>query len=633
LQSPDRYTFDRLPGLPLLLAWILLAIPPAVADSAAPIDRVEPPFWWVGFRDSTLQIMLHGENIARFTPSVQHPGISVLRSERVDNPNYLFLYLDIGSEARAGEFNISLNADGESFSRPYTLREKSNDPLHTQSFSPDDAIYLITPDRFANGDPGNDSIVGMGDPVDRGNPGGRHGGDIQGIADHLDYISDMGFTAIWLNPLLENRMPAFSYHGYSTTDFYRVDPRFGSNEQYRALVSSAKAKGIGVIMDMIVNHIGSGHWWMADLPAPDWLNHPENPFITSHEHVSEQDPYASDWDYRRYSDGWFDVTMPDLNQRNPLLADYLTQNALWWIEYLGLAGIRMDTYPYPDKHYMTEWTRRVMLEYPDFNVVGEEWTSNQPSVAYWQRGQQNRDGYVSYLPSLMDFPLQEAMRAALVSEEGSKMSDGSPAGLLRLYHALANDFLYADPKALVVFPDNHDMNRVFTQLGGDFGLFRMALSYMLMVRGTPQIYYGTEVLMANHDSPEHGVIRSDFPGGWPGDEVNAFSGEGLSTEQQEARDFLRTLLHWRRDQEVIHNGELMHFRPENGTYVLFRYDDRHSVMLILNKNAQQTRLDLARFGERLEGYTEAVDILSGEIQTLDQGLLLPPRAPLILELR
>jgi len=607
---------------------LLLAAAPAWAE----IERIEPPFWWVGFKEPLLQVMIHGEGISRLEPSINHPGLSLKRVERVRSPNYLFLYIEVAPETRPGTFNIRFSGPDGDVLQPYTLREKNADPAYTRGFNTADAIYLITPDRFANGDPGNDSMPHMGDSVDRSDPGKRHGGDIRGIMDHLDYIAELGFTAIWLNPLLENRMPTHSYHGYATTDFYRVDPRYGSNEMYRQLVETAREKGIGVIMDMIVNHIGSGHWWMDDLPTDDWLNFQEAPVMTSHEHITVQDPYASVYDQKRYSEGWFVETMPDLNQRNPLLADYLTQNALWWIEYLGISGIRMDTYPYPDKHYMTQWTRRVMHEYPHFNVVGEEWTSNQPSVAYWQRGQHNRDGYVSYLPSLMDFPLQEAMRAALVSEEGGRMSDGSPAGLLRLYQALGNDFLYADPAALVVFPDNHDMSRIFTQLGEDYGLYRMALAWVLTVRGTPQVYYGTEVLMKNPGTDDHGVIRSDFPGGWPGDRVDAVTAVGLSEEAVAAQQYLRTLLQWRKGKAVIHSGELMHFRPENGTYVLFRYDEEDSVMLVLNKNQEATRLELDRFAERLEGYTQGRDVVTGELLPLGESMTVPPRSPLLLEL-
>jgi glycosidase len=616
--------------------WISLCVllVPAWAGAAlADIQRVEPPFWWTGFKETGLQLMVYGEQISRYEPSVDYPGVTIERVAKVKSPNYLFLYLDVAPETQPGSFELSFTGNGLTLKHPFEIRQKNPDPAYTRGFDASDAIYLITPDRFANGDPGNDTIEGMGDPVDRGNPDGRHGGDIQGIIDRLDYIKGLGFTAIWLNPLLENDMPEVSYHGYSTTDFYAVDPRYGSNELYRRLVADARGKDIGVIMDMIVNHIGSEHWWMRDLPTDDWLNFQGNPQITSHEHITEQDPYASAYDTRMYSDGWFVYTMPDLNQRNPLLADYLTQNALWWIEYLGLSGIRMDTWPYPDKHYMSEWSRRIMLEYPDFNIVGEEWTDNPAAVAYWQRGQKNRDGYVSHLPSLMDFPLQNALRWGLVTAEESKMEDLRPGGLIYLFRALANDFVYADPSELVIFPDNHDMSRIYTQLGEDYDLYRMALAYVLTMRGVPQIYYGTEILMSHPGTEAHGDLRMDFPGGWAGDSRNGFSGEGLTGSEREARDFVRTLLHWRRDARVIHSGKLTHFVPEDGTYVYFRHDDEDSVMVVLNKNAEAFPLDLARFRERLEGYREAHDVITGEVHPLGSALNLPPRSVRVLELR
>ena len=594
--------------------------------------RVEPPNWWTGFKETGLQLMVHGENIGRYDVVLQHPGVSIQRMVRVKSPNYLFVYLDVSAETQPGTFDITFTRDGQVLTYPYRLREKNPDPEHTRGFSSSDSIYLITPDRFVNGDPGNDNVKGMGDAIDRSNPGGRHGGDIQGMVDRLDYISELGFTAIWLNPLLENKMPTYSYHGYSTTDFYRVDPRYGNNEEYRKLVERARSMGIGVIMDMILNHMGSGHWWMQDLPTDDWLNFQDNWQITSHEHISEQDPYAASFDKDAFSDGWFVETMPDLNQRNPLLADYLTQNALWWIEYLGLAGIRMDTYAYSDKAYLTEWSRRVMLEYPQFNIVGEEWMDNPSTIAYWQAGNVNRDGYVSYLPSLMDFPLQNAMRWALVSEEDSKAEDMRPLGLLSLYRTLANDFVYPDPSSLVVFPDNHDMSRIYTQLGEDDDLFRMALAYVLTMRGIPQIYYGTEILMSNPGVEDHGIIRSDFPGGWKGDRKNAFTGEGLSEREAQAQAFVKNLLNWRRDKTVIHTGQLTHFVPEDGTYVYFRHGADDSVMVVLNKNAEETQLELSRFSERLAGYQSALDVISGEKLELGNSMNLPARSVRVLDL-
>lgn len=591
------------------------------------LERVEPPFWWIGFEQQELALMLYGDGLGDFEPAVDYPGVTIKRTVRVASPNYLFVYLGIGEATRPGDFDIELNNGSETLGVPYTLYSRSDDPGHARGFSPADSIYLITPDRFANGDTRNDNVAGLGDPVDRDDPDGRHGGDIAGIVDHLDYIDDMGFTAIWLNPLLENAMPRTSYHGYATTDFYRVDARFGSNEDYRRLVSVAKARGIGTIMDMIVNHIGSEHWWMHDLPTGDWLNHQGEAVITTHERTTLQDAYAAEGDIRAFADGWFVDTMPDLNQRNPLLADYLVQNAIWWIEYLGLAGIRMDTWPYPDKAFMAEWTRRVMQEYPDFNIVGEEWSLNQPTVAYWQRGKANHDGYVSWLPSLMDFPLQDALRRALINDE-----ERHQAGWIELYRTLSNDFLYADPGSLVIFPDNHDMSRIYTQLGEDFDLFRMAMVWTVTMRGAPQIYYGTEILMRNPGTDAHGVIRSDFPGGWRADERNAFTGRGLGEAEKAAQTMLRTLLNWRKESPVIHRGRLLHYVPVDGVYVYFRYDDNARVMVAMNKNDTEATLIAGRFAEGIGGRSAGIDVLTGRRHAVTDAISVPAGGTLLLEL-
>ena len=518
--------------LVVIFTGMLLATT-GVADNYR-LDRLEPPFWWQGFKHNELQLMVYGPDISSLKPSIDYPGVSITRVVLSDNPNYLFVYLHISNSAMAGEFDIHFSNETNTISHRYTLLDKNPDPEHTKGFSTEDTIYLITPDRFVNGNTENDNIADFGDLTDRDKPDGRHGGDLEGIRRSLDYISQMGFTAIWLNPVLENRMPRASYHGYSTTDYYRVDPRLGSNDEYKDLVKEARKKGIGMIMDMIANHTGSNHWWMSDLPAKDWINFPDQYTQSSHEHDSVQDPYASGYDRTLFTDGWFVPTMPDLNQRNPLLADYLIQNSLWWVEYLGLAGIRQDTYVYPDKFFMAEWSRRIMEEYPGFNIVGEESNRNPVAVAYWQRGKQNRDGYVSYLPSLMDFALQEAMVRALVASEPRWGSVWDP-----LYRLLTNDHIYANPNALVIFPDNHDMDRIYTQLNEDYDLLRMAMVYMATMRGIPQFFYGTEVLMSHTGSSADGIRRSDFPGGWEDDKKNAITGDGLTASEKNAQQFVR----------------------------------------------------------------------------------------------
>ena len=598
----------------------------ALAASADAIERVEPPFWWNGFDHTELQLLVHGPDVSELSPSVDHPGIEVSRVEIGDSPNYLFVYLDIAAAAEPGTFELLFTGPGETLRHSYELREKNPDPAYTKAFTSADTVYLITPDRFANGDETNDSIKGYDDTLNRDDDYGRHGGDIEGVSTHLDYIADMGFTQIWLNPVLENAMPRASYHGYATTDYYLVDPRFGSNESYRELVAAARARGIGVIMDMIVNHSGSQHWWADDLPTDDWHNFADTKAHSTHARTTNQDPYASDYDKAAHADGWFVGTMPDLNQRNPLLADYLIQNAIWWIEYVGLSGIRQDTYPYADKRFMAEWTRRIMDEYPHFNMVGEEWSPSPAITSYWQRGKRNHDGYESSLPSVMDFPLQIAMQQSLTDPQKSWGSVWTP-----VYEMLGHDFLYPDPFNLMIFPDNHDMSRIYTQLDEDYDLFRMAMVFYLTMRGIPQIYYGTEILMSHPGTDSHGALRMDFPGGWDGDKRNAFTGKGLSKKERGAQQFLRKLLNWRKDADVIHGGKLMQYSPIGNVYAYFRYDEDDTVMVVFNRGDKSVDLELTRFSERLGQAETASDVITDKTYDVRKSLTLEPRSVLLLE--
>jgi neopullulanase len=608
------------------MAAALLGLVCAVNALAGTIDRVEPPFWWQGFRHTELQVLVHGAGIGASDASVDYPGVTLERTVRVASDNYLFLYLHVDASAKPGSFDIVFDDGTSRIMRAYELRARNSDPPHARGFSAADAIYLITPDRFANGDPSNDAVAGYDDLPDRKKAFGRHGGDLAGIRRHLDYIANLGFTMLWINPVLENAMPEASYHGYAITDFYTVDPRFGSNEQYRALAEEAAAAGLGLIMDVVTNHCGSGHWWMHDLPSPDWLNFPDTHTVTSHAHTVNEDPYASEYDRRALAGGWFVDAMPDLNQRNPLLADYLIQNAIWWVEYAGISGIRMDTVPYNDKRFLADWGRRILDEYPDFNMTGEEYSANPAIVSYWQRGKHDRDGYRPALPSMLDFPLQMALDGVLAAAEPAYGSVWMP-----LYDTLGMDFLYPDPGNLVIFADNHDMSRVFTQLGEDAALWRMAMAYILTMRGIPQIYYGTEVLMSNPGTTSHDVIRSEFPGGWPDSKTNAFTGAGLSSKQREASEYLRRLLNWRKGKTVIHSGRLMQYAPIGDVYAYFRYGDRDTVMVVFNRGEKPASVDTARFSERLAGHRYGEDVITGKRYDVGSRIDLAPRSVLILE--
>ncbi|WP_323847434.1 glycoside hydrolase family 13 protein [Microbulbifer magnicolonia] len=609
----------------------LVCASPALAAPAVEraVDRVEPPNWWTGMAVPDLQLMLHGEDIAGLQAQLDYPGVTLLGTERTENANYLFLDLQVSPEAEPGTVEIALRGDGETRAViHYELKQRAPDSAARRGFDSSDAIYLITPDRFANGDPGNDSTADTLEGPDRGHPGGRHGGDIAGMRARLDYIAGMGFTQIWPNPLVENDQPEYSYHGYSATDHYKIDSRFGSNEQFREFVSAAREKGLGVIQDVVLNHIGSGHWWMGDLPSADWLNgsgiQKGEYAITNHSRFTHVDPYASEIDKRGFVDGWFVDSMPDMNQRNPLLANYLIQNSLWWIEYAGLSGIRADTYAYSDAEFLQQWAARIHREYPGFNIVGEEWTRNAALVAHWQQadGDQVTGGR---LKSMMDFPLHYALR------EGLAQPDSWDSGLIQLYEGLANDFLYPQPERLVIFGGNHDTSRLYSQLDEDPALFKMAVAYIATMRGIPQFFYGDEVLMQSPKERDDGIVRSDFPGGWAGDRSNAFTGKGLSKQQQQAQETVRKLFSWRKQTPAVHSGELKHFSPANGTYVYFRYDDRDKVMVAFNKSDQPQALDTSRFAEVIDGETRGTDIVSGRRYALDE-LTVPARDVLVLEL-
>lgn len=613
-----------------LLSWPLsFVLFLFVVDSNAEprIEHVEPPHWWSGMASDRLELMVHGDRVGEFEPGVNYPGVTIEATHRTDNSNYLFIELRLSEDVPPGEFAIEFRQRGQApLSHRYELRAREAGSAERKGFDGSDVIYLITPDRFANGDPSNDEVEGLVDGLDRAAPYGRHGGDLQGVIDRLDYIADMGYTQIWLNPVLENDQPEASYHGYATTDFYQVDARFGSNALYRKLAAEAAAMGIGLIMDFIPNHSGSEHWWMSDMPSDDWVNHGGQFVGTTHKRESLFDPNAAQADRKRFSDGWFVPSMPDLNQRNPRLATYLIQNSIWWVESARLSGIRVDTWPYPDKDFLAEWGRRLTEEYPQLNIVGEEWVTNPAIVAYWQRGSLRRDGYESWLPSLMDFPLHDAAVKGLLEDEGWGR------GLDRIYSMLANDFLYADPHNLVIFPDNHDMSRIFTQLDERFDLYRMALVFFLTTRGIPQHYYGDEILMTNPGTDSHGVIRSDFPGGWAGDEVNGFTGDGLTDLQREAQTLTRKLLNWRKTATAVHRGRLTQFAPEDSTYTYFRHDDRQKVMVVINKSPEVRPLDLDRFEEMFDGERQGRDVLTGRVYPLDESFAVPAVTAVVLEL-
>ena len=608
----------------MLFAMILLVSLQSIARNVP--ERVEPPFWWTDMYHKELQIKVYGEDIGQTRVKIDYPGVRIKEVVAVESPNYLFIYLDI-TGAQPGMFDIEFVAGRRTrYSYNFELRERRENARYLEGFDNSDAIYLLMPDRFANGNPALDNLPGMLEKVDRTNPDARQGGDIQGIINHLDHIAGMGFTAIWINPLLENNQPRYSYHGYATTDFYNIDARFGGNEDYVRLVREAENKGLKIIKDKIFNHCGHHHWWMKDLPTADWLNEWDEFTRTSYRMTTIVDPHFAVADYKRMMDGWFDTNMPDLNQRNRLLALYLIQNSVWWIEYTGIHGIRMDTQPYADKYFMADWAAYVLAEYPNFNIVGESWSGIPALTSYFQGGRMQHDGYDSNIPTVFDFALYDAIGLAFQEEQGWS------SGMMRLYNTLAQDFLYANPFNLVVFGDNHDTDRIFTRVGEDLDKLKMAIAFLVTTRGIPQFYTGIETLESAREHEGHGKLRVTFPGGWPGDPVNAFTREGRTAEQNEIVDFLSKLLNYRKDKEVLHYGWLRHFVPENNIYVYFRYNDEETIMVVMNNNAREMELDTRRFEEATLGFNMARDVISGQVFRGFGAWKIPANSALILEL-
>jgi glycosidase len=610
-----------------------------VAVSKTSLSVVEPPNWWVGFKDVSLQLLVKEDNIGNYKPSISYPGITIAKVHKAKSINYLFIDLAISKTTKAGKFDITFKKENsETLTHTYELKSRVKDAEAYNGFNSSDAIYLITPDRFSNADETNDKLPGLKDQtLDRADGYKRHGGDLQGIINGVDYIADLGFTAVWPTPVLTNDMPRGSYHGYAITDYYQVDPRFGTIADYKNLADKLRDKGMKLIMDQVANHCGLDHWWMKDLPFDDWVNNQKNyeanidtwgndkNIGSNHRRTTNQDLYASEIDSKGNNQGWFVSSMPDLNQRNPFMAKYIIQNSIWWIETLGLAGIRQDTYPYPDKEFMANWAGAIKNEYPNFSIVGEEWSYNPLLVGYWQTGANNKDGYESNLKSTMDFPMQKAII------EGINENESWDKGLVKIYEGLANDFYYTTPKDIMAFLDNHDKSRLFTEVNEDVIKAKMALSYLFVLPRIPQMYYGTEILMDDTANPgDHGLIRTDFPGGWKDDKVNAFTGKGLTSEQKEMQSFVSKILNYRKNSKAIQEGKTIHFAPFMGTYFLFRIKNDETVVHIINKNEKPISIDLKRYEEfGLKGKIFK-NIITGEDFTWDDVIDFKEKGSIIL---
>lgn len=605
----------------LLLSLIICLLFPGFISAKG--ITAEPAFWWSGMKNPELQLMVYGENIASFRPSVSYPGVKLKSSVALESPNYLLVYLDV-ENAQPGTFDITFTKDKKQIKMPYELKARKKDACKIKGFDSSDVLYLIMPDRFANGDPSNDNLVmKTAYKTDRNDPSARHGGDLAGIEKHLDYIEDLGVTAIWLNPVLENDMQGGSYHGYATTNYYRVDPRFGTNEDYVRLIDKTHAKGMRVVMDMIFNHCGSDHIWMKDVPSKDWFNNLDKYVETSHVKEVYFDPYASEYDTKKMVDGWFVPSMPDLNQRNPHVATYLIQNSIWWIEYSGVDGIRQDTYPYADYKMMVDWCNAIYREYPDYNIVGEAWMNQTMGTAFWQKDSKLNERGNTMLKSVMDFRLMGLSHSAFFGDAG---------GMQALYEHLAYDYAYADIYNVLRFLDNHDTDRFLPAMPEKLDAFKQGIAFMLTIPGIPQFYYGTELLMNGTKQKGDGYIRLDVPGGWPGDAVNQFEASGRTDIQNEAWNYMQKLLKWRKGNEVIAKGKMKHFVPQNGVYVYARNLNGKQVVVIMNGNAKESVLPLDRYDEVLKGYTSGKDVITGKVVSLQKELTLGAKDVLVLEL-
>ena len=600
----------------------------------AQIGRIEPPFWWSDMENPELQILCYGKNIAQYNIEISD-NIPLTNLRKTENPNYLFITVDL-ENVPAKTFQIHFKQKNKIvFSKKYELKQRKKNSKLRKGFSSQDVIYLIMPDRFANGNPNNDSVKEMAEKANRKENGGRHGGDIQGIINHLDYINDLGATTLWSTPLLEDNEPTYSYHHYAQSDFYKIDPRYGTNEDYKRLAKELHQKDMKLIMDYVTNHWGSKHWMIQDLPTKDWIHYwNDNPtgFKRSNYRMTTQyDPYASKIDYKNCVEGWFDTTMPDINQSNPLVLKYIIQNAIWWIEYADLDGLRVDTYSYNDKEAIAKWTKAIMDEYPNFNIVGEVWLHDQAQIAYWQKDSKigALQCYNTYLPSVMDFTLHDAVTTVFNEDNPTWFN-----GMIKVYENFVNDFLYPNTNNIMVFVGNHDTNRINEIYKGDINKYKLAMTLIATVRGIPQLYYGDEIGMTgNKEKNGDGDIRKDFPGDWKNDTNNAFSSSGRTKLQNEYFNFTKKLFQWRKTNQAIHAGKTKHFIPENNVYVYFRYTEKDTVMVILNNHPKKQTLNLNRFNEMLKTASKGKNILNDTTVSLTKPLEINGKTAMVIEIQ
>ena len=623
--------------LPVLMA----ASPGPKADLASVADadekqiaHVEPLSWWTGMK-TPLQLLINGENISGYSVAIEGgKGVKVTKVHKADSPNYIFVDVEVKANAAPGTYYIVFSKDGQSFKYPYEIASRAEGSAERKSFTTADMVYLIMPDDTA-------------EKADRSRLGGRHGGDIQGVIDHLDYIAELGATAIWATPFLEDDARRGSYHGYAASDYYKIDSRFGTNDLYKEYVQKAHEKGIKIIMDIVTNHCGSEHWWMKDLPFEDWVHQFPAYTGTNGKFSTHMDPNASEVDLHVHESGWFSRGMPDMNLNNPYMLKYFQQWGIWWIEFSGLDGFRVDTYPYNEKEPMAQWCASIVNEYPYFNIVGECWTGNIPQLAYWQGGNANNDGFDSHLPSIMDFPLHDAIRSGLSGGQQQNGRGGRGGSISRVYDILANDFIYHDLSKMLIFPGNHDTDRIGDVVGKSPAKQKIAMAMMATMRGIPQIFAGDEMMFVSKDPGSgHPGLRVDFPGGWPGDELDWFTPEGRremtvntagdTVEKGQAADlfdYVSRLFQWRKTKEVIHSGKTLHFISRGNNYGYFRYNDTDAVFVFVNASAEPVNVPWSHYAEISEGLKDGKDVISGEAVVINDETVVAPETALVVEFK
>ncbi|MEZ7955263.1 MAG: alpha-amylase family glycosyl hydrolase [Bacteroidales bacterium] len=582
------------------------------------ISRVEPPSWWIGMENPHLQILIYGKNLKDTKVKTKEKGIKILSFENADSPDYIFVNIAISSRLKPGVYELTLLNGDLTQTINYEFSKKENSGKFTgKGFGPEDLIYLLMPDRFINADLSNDNHPEAKELANHLHPYGRHGGDLKGMIESLDYLSELGVTSIWSTPLLFDNESDASYHGYACADYYRIDPRFGDNNLFREYVNQAADRGIGIIMDMVPNHSGLEHWWINNLPFKDWIN--QFPVYTQSNYAmsTHSDIHAAIVDNKRCTTGWFDKAMPDMNLNNPYLLTYFIQNAIWWTEWAGLSGIRVDTYPYSDKYAISKWTKAIMNEYPEMNIVGECWFSTPQEIAYWEGDSNNRDGYSSNLSNVMDFSLQEAFGRALNSDGQS----GWGEGMFQIYKSLSLDFIYSNPYKLLIFSDNHDTNRFSEVVKGDQKKFKMMLTMLATLRGIPQLYYGTEIMMKTKDAKlGHGEERMDM-----------IKRENFSANQEQIYNYTSELFNWRKKSKAITSGDMKHYWPYDNFYIYFRTHGRDKIMVVINNNNKPIEIDWNRISESIKSGEEGIELFSKNRVISGNKLTVDPQSSIIIE--